>query len=94
MEELFQGELKKHIKQKRDKINAQPGNRTPVSTVGGYYDTTTPAALCPQCPLSFKNDSSRRAFLGNGEKLRLDAILYFPIKNEKKWRPVEMTLGL
>ncbi len=24
---------------------AQPGNRTPVSTVGGYYDTTTPAAL-------------------------------------------------
>ena len=23
---------------------AQPGNRTPVSTVGGYYDTTTPAA--------------------------------------------------
>ena len=25
--------------------NAQPGNRTPVSTVGGYYDTTTPVAL-------------------------------------------------
>ncbi|KAF2314223.1 hypothetical protein GH714_024251 [Hevea brasiliensis] len=26
--------------------NAHPGNRTPVSTVGGYYDTTTPDALC------------------------------------------------
>jgi hypothetical protein len=25
-------------------MSAQPGNRTPVSTVGGYYDTTTPAA--------------------------------------------------
>ena len=25
--------------------NAHPGNRTPVSTVGGYYDTTTPDAL-------------------------------------------------
>ncbi|EOY06490.1 Uncharacterized protein TCM_021195 [Theobroma cacao] len=24
---------------------AHPGNRTPVSTVGGYYDTTTPDAL-------------------------------------------------
>ncbi|GAB4858527.1 proline-rich receptor-like protein kinase [Ancistrocladus abbreviatus] len=23
---------------------AHPGNRTPVSTVGGYYDTTTPDA--------------------------------------------------
>ena len=22
-------------------IRAHPGNRTPVSTVGGYYDTTT-----------------------------------------------------
>jgi hypothetical protein len=30
-------------------MSAQPGNRTPVSTVGGYYDTTTPAArrTCP-----------------------------------------------
>ena len=27
------------------KQNAHPGNRTPVSTVGGYYDTTTPDAL-------------------------------------------------
>ncbi|CAB4281538.1 unnamed protein product [Prunus armeniaca] len=25
--------------------NAHPGNRTLVSTVGGYYDTTTPDAL-------------------------------------------------
>nr|PNR29610.1 hypothetical protein PHYPA_028304 [Physcomitrium patens] len=25
-------------------VVAQPGNRTPVSTVGGYYDATTPAA--------------------------------------------------
>ncbi|PPR90568.1 hypothetical protein GOBAR_AA30116 [Gossypium barbadense] len=25
---------------------AHPGNRTPVSTVGGYYDTTTLDALC------------------------------------------------
>ena len=24
---------------------AHPGNRTPVSTVGGYYDTTTPDAI-------------------------------------------------
>ncbi|RYR52612.1 hypothetical protein Ahy_A06g027507 [Arachis hypogaea] len=28
-----------------EKLNAHPGNRTPVSTVGGYYDTTTPDAL-------------------------------------------------
>ena len=27
------------------KKDAHPGNRTPVSTVGGYYDTTTPDAL-------------------------------------------------
>ena len=27
------------------KKNAHPGNRTLVSTVGGYYDTTTPDAL-------------------------------------------------
>ncbi|KAL4352107.1 hypothetical protein GQ457_06G029870 [Hibiscus cannabinus] len=27
------------------KKNAHPGNRTPVSTVGGYYDTTTLDAL-------------------------------------------------
>ena len=26
-------------------IRAHPGNRTPVSTVGGYYDTTTLDAL-------------------------------------------------
>ena len=26
------------------KKSAHPGNRTPVSTVGGYYDTTTPDA--------------------------------------------------
>nr|PNR62341.1 hypothetical protein PHYPA_000765 [Physcomitrium patens] len=26
-------------------LRAQPGNRTPVSTVGGYCETTTPAAL-------------------------------------------------
>ena len=26
-------------------VSAHPGNRTPVSTVGGYYDTTTPDAL-------------------------------------------------
>nr|PNR28987.1 hypothetical protein PHYPA_027679 [Physcomitrium patens] len=28
----------------KESRSAQPGNRTPVSTVGGYYDTTTPAA--------------------------------------------------
>ena len=33
-------------KKSEDKLNlAHPGNRTPVSTVGGYYDTTTPDAL-------------------------------------------------
>jgi hypothetical protein len=31
-------------KKKRKKKHAHPGNRTPVSTVGGYYDTTTPDA--------------------------------------------------
>ncbi|PON65715.1 hypothetical protein PanWU01x14_114580 [Parasponia andersonii] len=35
------GEVKKMGKG----IDAHPGNRTPVSTVGGYYDTTTPDAL-------------------------------------------------
>ena len=30
---------------KKINTNAHPGNRTPVSTVGGYYDTTTPDAL-------------------------------------------------
>jgi hypothetical protein len=34
---------KKRVKQK----HAHPGNRTPVSTVGGYYDTTTLDALLP-----------------------------------------------
>ena len=29
----------------QNKTFAHPGNRTPVSTVGGYYDTTTPDAL-------------------------------------------------
>jgi hypothetical protein len=36
-------------KKKRKRLQktniAHPGNRTPVSTVGGYYDTTTPDAL-------------------------------------------------
>lgn len=31
--------------EKMRKQIAHPGNRTPVSTVGGYYDTTTPDAL-------------------------------------------------
>ena len=31
---------------KRTQKPAHPGNRTPVSTVGGYYDTTTPDAPC------------------------------------------------
>ena len=30
---------------------AHPGNRTPVSTVGGYYDTTTLDALFGYVPL-------------------------------------------
>lgn len=37
---ILKGEHKKG-----NKINAHPGNRTLVSTVGGYYDTTTPDAL-------------------------------------------------
>ena len=32
-------------KPKLQKLSAHPGNRTLVSTVGGYYDTTTPDAL-------------------------------------------------
>jgi hypothetical protein len=35
--------LKKTREVKNSK-RAHPGNRTPVSTVGGYYDTTTPDA--------------------------------------------------
>jgi hypothetical protein len=33
------------MKKKIKKLE-HPGNRTPVSTVGGYYDTNTPGALC------------------------------------------------
>ena len=40
------------IRKKEKKIVfAHPGNRTLVSTVGGYYDTTTPDAL--SCCLFF-----------------------------------------
>ena len=35
------------LKGKIEKKSAHPGNRTLVSTVGGYYDTTTPDALLP-----------------------------------------------
>ena len=37
-------EIKKK-KRSNNKVCAHPGNRTLVSTVGGYYDTTTPDAL-------------------------------------------------
>ena len=37
--------FKKKRKKKYGKKSAHPGNRTLVSTVGGYYDTTTPDAL-------------------------------------------------
>ena len=35
---------KQKQQQQQQKTNAHPGNGTPVSTVGGYNDTTTPEA--------------------------------------------------
>lgn len=44
----------------RTKLIAHPGNRTPVSTVGGYYDTTTPDALIVVNGATTKNLGERQ----------------------------------
>ena len=44
MRDCWDWRLKKK-KRSNNKACAHPGNRTLVSTVGGYYDTTTPDAL-------------------------------------------------
>ena len=44
MRDCWDWRLKKK-KRSNNKVCAHPGNRTLVSTVGGYYDTTTPDAL-------------------------------------------------
>ena len=41
-------------------VSAHPGNRTPVSTVGGYYDTTTPDALIVVNGATTKNLGERQ----------------------------------
>ena len=45
MRDCWDWRLKKKGKKAINKVHAHPGNRTLVSTVGGYYDTTTPDAL-------------------------------------------------
>jgi hypothetical protein len=56
MEELVQAlfQIKKKKKTQSLLKTAHPGNRTLVSTVGGYYDTTTPDA-----PLGFTLDTKK-----------------------------------